>query len=138
MQQTTIITLPKRGRPRTKSVDSSDSSSDSDTKYTKDTPIFTSSIDIDEDQIQITNVHIRVQQRRASSYITTASGLSSRLDHKLILKALKRTLHCNGSITKDPEHGPVIQLSGDQREALKTFLVDEGICEKNQIIMHGF
>jgi translation initiation factor 1 len=92
----------------------------------------------DEDQIQAENIHIRVQQRRANSYITTVQGLSSKLDLKVILRALKHGLHCNGTITKDPEHGNIIQLSGDQRDRVKSFLIDEGICEKNQIIMHGF
>ncbi|QJX72254.1 putative protein translation factor SUI1 [Faustovirus] len=141
-----IINLPRR---HNNNDESSDSDVECDIRVSRHQPIangmenlFISNkcpLDIEiEDQVQISNVHIRVQQRRANSYITTLQGLSAKLDIKVILKALKHTLHCNGSITKDPEHGPVIQLSGDQREHIKTFLIDEGICEKNQIIMHGF
>lgn len=144
-----VITLPKRGYDSSSSESLSDTSSDeSHNTATMNRAMIANHIDLfnanrcqmelDEAQVQRDNVHIRVQQRRANSYITTAAGLSSRLDHKAILRALKHTLHCNGSITKDPEHGDIIQLSGDQREHIKSFLIDEGICEKNQIITHGF
>lgn len=31
----------------------------------------------------------------------------------------------------------MIELSGDHREAMTTFLYDEGICEKEHIRVHG-
>jgi translation initiation factor 1 len=32
----------------------------------------------------------------------------------------------------------VIQLSGDQRENVRDFLVDQEICADSQIVKHGF
>jgi translation initiation factor 1 len=96
---------------------------------------FLDSLENDLDQ---GNVHIRVQQRKANSYLTTVQGLAKELDLKLILKAFKKNFHCNGSIQADPDLGKVVQLSGDQRQNVSSFLVDEGICKKDQIIIHGF
>jgi len=45
---------------------------------------------------------------------------------------------CNGTIVDDPELGQVIQLQGDQRTNISKFLVDEGICEKTSVKIHGF
>ncbi|AIB52170.1 hypothetical protein E24_00486 [Faustovirus] len=123
-----IITLPKRGN---------------NPKYDKNpdqsAAIFQTSInDFINDTIQSANIHIRVQQRRGKSYITTVEGVDSKLDLKKLLRAIKKTYHCNGSITKDPTHGDILQFSGDQRENVKSFLTSQGICEKNQIITHGF
>jgi translation initiation factor 1 len=94
--------------------------------------------ELDNDTIQTQNIHIRVQQRRGSSYITTVECVDEAFDLKLILRAIKKTYHCNGSINSDPDFGDILQFSGDQRENIKSWLCDEGICEKNQIITHGF
>jgi translation initiation factor 1 len=45
---------------------------------------------------------------------------------------------CNGTIVADTELGQVIQLQGDQRTNISKFLVDEGICEKASVKIHGF
>ncbi|GMH52172.1 hypothetical protein TrRE_jg8791 [Triparma retinervis] len=63
-------------------------------------------------------VHVRVQQR--------------------ICKAFKKNFSCNGAVQKDEEVGEVIQLSGDQRTNVQEFLVDQEICLKDSIILHGF
>jgi translation initiation factor 1 (eIF-1/SUI1) len=34
--------------------------------------------------------------------------------------------------------GQVIQLTGDQREKVKTFFITEGIAAKDKIKVHGF
>ena len=44
---------------------------------------------------------------------------------------------CNGTLVDDEEAGQVIQLQGDQRLKISTFLVQEGI-PKNTIKVHGF
>ena len=45
---------------------------------------------------------------------------------------------CIGSLVLDDEMGQVIQMSGDQREKVKNFLVIEGICSKDKVKIHGF
>ena len=79
-------------------------------------------------------MHIRIQQRNGRKSITTVTGLSKQLDLKKILKAIKKEHCCNGTVLKDEETDTeVLQFQGDQREAVKTFLVKEEICEKDDI-----
>jgi len=84
-------------------------------------------------------VHIRIQQRNGRKSITTVTGLAKALDLKKILKAIKKEHCCNGTVLKDEEtESEVLQFQGDQREAVKTFLIKEEICEKDSVKVHGF
>ena len=81
-------------------------------------------------------VHIRIQQRNNKKSWTTVEGIHSDFDLKKILKKLKGYLVCGGTIvvTDDSE---VLQFQGDHRDKISTFLVDQGICLKSQIVIHG-
>jgi translation initiation factor 1 len=81
---------------------------------------------------------IRVQQRRGKKTITTVQGLPAQLDQKKILKAFKKIFACNGNIVDDEEMGEVIQLQGDHRDKICTFLVEEQISKAENIKIHGF
>jgi translation initiation factor 1 len=83
-------------------------------------------------------VHVRVQQRNGRKCITTVAGLAEDLDVKRICKAFKKNFSCNGAVQKDEDVGEVIQLSGDQRTNVKSFLVDQEICHADTIVLHGF
>lgn len=79
-------------------------------------------------------VHIRIQQRNGRKSITTVTGLSQQLDLKKILKAIKKEHCCNGTVLKDEDSKEeVLQFQGDQREAVKTFLIKEDITDKESI-----
>jgi len=65
-------------------------------------------------------------------------GLADDLDVKRICKAFKKNFQCNGAVTKDSEMGEIIQLSGDQRTNVNSFLVEQEICLKSQVVIHGF
>ncbi|KAA0148049.1 hypothetical protein FNF27_02320 [Cafeteria roenbergensis] len=84
-------------------------------------------------------VHIRVVQRSGRKNITTVQGLDDDLDIAKICRALKKILACNGSVSRDSTMGDVIQLQGDQREAVKSFLHDLKIYEpkEDRIVVHG-
>ncbi|RKP12273.1 translation initiation factor SUI1 [Piptocephalis cylindrospora] len=93
----------------------------------------------DQEAGQPTNyIHIRIQQRNGRKTLTTIQGLSEDLDQKRILKAFKKKFACNGSLVEDEEHGEVIQLQGDQRGKVLTFLVEEEITAKEMVKIHGF
>jgi len=97
--------------------------------------------DIFDDCAQIENVekiHIRIQQRNGRKSICTISGLAPDLDLKKILRALKKTLKCNGAILEDEELGKILQLQGDHRTMIHDFLVDQEICLSADIVTHGF
>jgi len=83
-------------------------------------------------------VHVRVQQRNGRKSLTTVQGLPTDYDKKKILKALKKDFCCNGTVVDDPELGQVIQLQGDQRKNVSTFLVKEKLVKKDHIKIHGF
>ncbi|CAL5342451.1 unnamed protein product [Camellia sinensis] len=83
-------------------------------------------------------VHVRIQQRNGRKSLTTVQGLKKEFSYNKILKDLKKEFCCNGTVVQDPELGQVIQLQGDQRKNVSTFLVQAGIVKKEQIKIHGF
>ncbi|KAK8483066.1 hypothetical protein V6N13_031631 [Hibiscus sabdariffa] len=83
-------------------------------------------------------VHIRIQQRNGRKSLTTVQGLKKEFSYNKILKDLKKEFCCNGTVVEDPELGQVIQLQGDQRKNVSTFLVQAGIVKKDNIKIHGF
>ncbi|KAJ3513844.1 hypothetical protein NMY22_g14923 [Coprinellus aureogranulatus] len=50
-------------------------------------------------------------------------------DPKKLLKAFKKEFACNGTLVEDEKMGQVIQLQGDQRAKISTFLVENGAQE---------
>ena len=83
-------------------------------------------------------IHLRIQQRNGRKCITSIQGLSESLDLKGILRTFKKKFSCNGSISNDNEYGKVIQMSGDQRENSKQWLVKEGLVNEKDVVIHGF
>lgn len=83
-------------------------------------------------------VHVRIQQRNGKKSLTTVQGLKQQYDYKKVLKALKKEFCCNGSVVDDAELGNVIQLQGDQRKNVQTFLIQENLVKKEKIKIHGF
>ncbi|KAL2943770.1 Protein translation factor SUI1-like protein 2 [Bienertia sinuspersici] len=81
-------------------------------------------------------VHIRVQQRNGRKSLTTVQGLKKEFSYNKILKDLKKEFCCNGTVVQDPELGQVIQLQGDQRKNVSTFLVQAGVVKKDHIKIH--
>ncbi|KAF9264751.1 eukaryotic translation initiation factor 1 [Marasmius fiardii PR-910] len=86
---------------------------------------------------QAAYIHIRIQQRNGRKTLTTLQGLPKQYDAKKVLKAFKKEFACNGTLVDDEEMGQVIQLQGDQRSKISTFLVENGI-ERSTIKVHGF
>lgn len=87
---------------------------------------------------EASSVHIRIQQRNGRKSLTTVAGLPSDLDFKKIVRALKKTFSTNGTILEDEDNNSVIQVQGDQRQNVLDFLVKSGICQKDEIKVHGF
>lgn len=83
-------------------------------------------------------VHVRVQQRNGRKSLTTVQGLKKEFSYNKILKDLKKEFCCNGTVVQDPELGQVIQLQGDQRKNVSTFLIQAGVAKKEHIKLHGF
>jgi translation initiation factor 1 len=64
---------------------------------------------------------------------------TSAYDPKKLIKAFKKEFACNGNLVDDEESGSqVIQLQGDQRQKISTFLAEEVGIAKAEIKVHGF
>ena len=83
-------------------------------------------------------IHIRIQQRNGRKTLTTVQGISEDYDLKKIVKACKKEFACNGTVVEHPEYGEVIQLQGDQRQHISTFLKKINMVREDQIKVHGF
>jgi len=94
---------------------------------------------LDEADQYFTNskVTINVQKRNGKKFITTITGMATDLDLKKIIKYIKKTHNCNGSIINDEKYGEIISLSGDQKENFYNFLISEEINKKEDIIVKG-
>jgi len=92
----------------------------------------------DEEGVQEGIVHIRVQQRNGRKSLTTVQGISDDFDKKKLVRAFKKEFACNGTVVEHPEYGEVIQLQGDKRADIYSFLKSFGICKSEQLKVHGF
>eukprot|EP00442_Polarella_glacialis_P006494 CAMPEP_0115075276 /NCGR_PEP_ID=MMETSP0227-20121206/15782_1 /TAXON_ID=89957 /ORGANISM="Polarella glacialis, Strain CCMP 1383" /LENGTH=119 /DNA_ID=CAMNT_0002462289 /DNA_START=152 /DNA_END=511 /DNA_ORIENTATION=+ len=103
----------------------------------------------DKSDADTKKVHIRMQQRNGRKSWTTVAGFpeSVRLpksgtvlavDFDKILRALKKTFKTNGVLIRDAEHGSVIQLQGDIRKELASFLIEvTGLITRDKVMVHG-
>lgn len=82
-------------------------------------------------------VTISVRNRNGKKCITNVIGMAVDLDLKKISSYLKKTHNCNGSIIKHPVYGEVMTFSGDQKENIYNFLINEEIYKKEDIIIKG-
>ena len=88
--------------------------------------------ELDNDKVTI---FLRKRNNRQSD--TNIYGMAKDLDLKKILSYLKRKHNCSGAIKDDTEFGEVMTLTGDQKENVFNFLVDQQIYKKEQIIFKG-
>lgn len=93
--------------------------------------------ELEENFFSKNKVTISVRQRNGRKCITTITGMAEDLDLKKIVSYVKKTYNCNGSIVKNEEFGEIIILSGDQKDNIYKFLIDEEICEKDDIMIKG-
>ena len=89
--------------------------------------------------VKNTIVHIRVFQRKTRKYVTSIEGLAKDLNLKKINRYMSKEFCCNGTVVEDDDTGnKIIQLQGNQKQNVFNFLVDEKICDKTNIKIHGF
>ena len=93
--------------------------------------------DTDDDEFSSNNVTISVNNRNGKKCITSVTGLAKDLDLKKILSYIKKKYNCNGTIIDTEEYGEVMTFTGDQKENIYNFLINEKINNKNEIILKG-
>ena len=89
------------------------------------------------EQLFTSKVTISVEQRNGKKCTTRVIGMDKELDLKKIVSFLKRKHNCSGSIVKHETHGEVMMFSGDQKENVYNFLINEEIYKKDDIIIQG-
>jgi len=90
-----------------------------------------------QDTMFTEKVTIVLGKRNGKKCITNVIGMADDLDLKKILSYLKKTHNCNGSIIKDEKYGEVMSFTGDQKENIYNFLINEEIYKKEDIIVKG-
>jgi translation initiation factor 1 len=55
-----------------------------------------------------------------------------------MIRTFKKAWCCNGTTVEDEEWGTIIQLQGEHRLHIFKFLIEEGICSKEEIKIHGY
>lgn len=82
-------------------------------------------------------IHLRIKNRNQKKCVTIVEGLNSELDIPRMFKLFRKTFCCNGNIIND-NNSVIIQLTGDQRENVRNFLVREQLYSNNCITIHGY
>lgn len=85
-------------------------------------------------------IHLRIRQM-GKKWITMIEGLDDDLDLERIARAIKKDLHCAATVDVSPSGEEYIKLSGNQRDAVATWLVEnEVLTEKEgkaRLVLHG-
>jgi translation initiation factor SUI1 len=82
-------------------------------------------------------IHLNITKRNARKYITSIEGLEEKdfeKGLKFILKKMKKNFSCNGSIDKTTS---TVQFQGDQRDNIKSYLIEKFDFSEEDIIIHG-
>lgn len=82
-------------------------------------------------------IHIHMKQRNSRQSQTMVDGFASDMDIKKIAKAMRKSFSCMASVCHTSDKKEYILLSGDQRDAVKNFLITNDIAKENDIIKHG-
>lgn len=101
---------------------------------------FAQSIAADlEETTNTTNyVHVRLQKRNNKKCLTIIEGIPKDIDLKKVLRYFKKAFACNGTIVSHQETDEkIIQLTGDNRKDVESFLKEECIVPENCIRLHG-
>jgi translation initiation factor 1 len=76
------------------------------------------------------SVHIRLQKRNGKKCVTTVSGVN---DPKGSMIIMRKKFSCGGAIID----GSIIQLQGDLRKEVHTYLIATGLSS-SYIFIHGY
>ena len=85
-------------------------------------------------------IHLRLTNL-GSKCITIIEGLDSDLDLKRITRAMKKHFCCAVTVKKDENDDDIIQMQGDHRDDVVTWLVANDVLTKaeadDRIVVHG-
>ena len=82
-------------------------------------------------------ITISVNQRNGKKCKTNIYGWGEEYDLPQICSYFKKTYKCSGAVVENKDYGMVIELTGDNKKNVCDFLLNEGICSKENIITKG-
>jgi len=82
-------------------------------------------------------VHISYQQRSGRKGVTTIVGLPDTISFKKMVKRMKKEWSTGATLVSDEMKGMVIQVQGDKRYDVASYLVTTKIVKKTQVQIHG-
>ena len=82
-------------------------------------------------------ITISVNQRNGKKCKTNIYGWGEEYDLPKICSHFKKTYKCSGAVVENKDYGSVIELTGDNKKNVYEFLINEGICCKENIITKG-
>jgi len=82
-------------------------------------------------------VIISIQQRNSKKYMTFVNEIPSKYDLPKLVKYIKKSFNCNGSVIKEDDK-EYLTFSGDQRHNIAKFFVDCNVMDKENIVVRGF
>jgi translation initiation factor 1 len=86
-------------------------------------------------------IHLRFTKTGPRA-VTVIQGLDEDLDQHRIAKAMKKKFNCATTVQKDKDGSEIIQLQGDQRIAIRQWLVRKQILTQKEsderLVLHGF
>jgi translation initiation factor 1 len=82
-------------------------------------------------------ITISVNKRNSKKCKTNIYGWGEEYDLSKICSHFKNTYKCSGAVVENKNYGWVIELTGDNKKNIYEFLINEGICCKENIITKG-
>lgn len=95
-------------------------------------------VELENVTTETSKVHIRIVKRNRRKCVTIVEKIPEEFDLKLILKEIKKKFTCGGAIKRDSDDKVFLKITGDKRDEIKNFLIEEEIMEKDRIIVHGY
>ena len=90
-----------------------------------------------EEEPEISKIHVRIFSRSNNKKITTIEGLSQNIPLKTLTKTLSSLFECSAIVVDDEERGKIITLKGDQRMNVVQYMLRENIVRRDQIVCPG-
>lgn len=90
-----------------------------------------------EEQLNTKKLLSMCEKRNGRQCFTIISDMAEDLDLKKICRYLKKTLNCGGNVLKDETLGEVIRLTGDQKQSVIDFLINQQIYKADEITLKG-
>jgi translation initiation factor 1 len=88
------------------------------------TTFYNPSDELDVLDQEMSKINVKVQPRKKKKFWTLIEGLCFEDNElKTMLRIMKKTFACNGTIIKDPEHGIIVQLQGNMGQDVKDLLI---------------